>query len=116
MGRDRIQDARDELWNLLREEEMRDVVLLVFANKQDLPNAMTPAEISKHLGLSELRNQHWFIQSACHDWARHLRRSRMVFKDASVHPMICMRCFLLELAIPYFGSACSSAFEAERHS
>merc|ERR1711912_5604 len=26
----RIQDARDELWNLLREDEMREVVLLVF--------------------------------------------------------------------------------------
>merc|ERR1711879_1065613 len=63
--RDRIQDARDELWKLLREEEMRDIVLLVFANKQDLPSAMTPTEVSKHLGLSELRNRHWLIQSAC---------------------------------------------------
>merc|ERR1712048_414362 len=63
--RDRIQDAQEELWNLLRDEHMRDVVLLVFANKQDLPNAMTPGEVSKHLGLSELRNRDWFIQSAC---------------------------------------------------
>ena len=37
---------------------MRDVVLLVFANKQDLPNAMNAAEIIDKLGLHSLR-QHW---------------------------------------------------------
>merc|ERR1712125_191715 len=60
--RDRIQDAREELWSLLMENDMRDVVLLVLPNKQDLPNAMTPGEISKYLGLAEIRNRHWFIQ------------------------------------------------------
>merc|ERR1719460_1109910 len=39
--RDRIEDAREELTNILNEEEMREAVLLVFANKQDLPNSMT---------------------------------------------------------------------------
>merc|ERR1711879_597414 len=48
--RDRIQDARDELWNLLGDDELRGAVLLVLANKQDLPNAMLAAEVSKHLG------------------------------------------------------------------
>ena len=32
-------------------------MLLVFANKQDLPNAMTGAEITEKLGLSNLRNK-----------------------------------------------------------
>merc|ERR1712151_337392 len=53
--RDRIQDARDELWKLLDDDELRDAVLLVLANKQDLPNSMAVAEVSKHLGLPELR-------------------------------------------------------------
>merc|ERR550532_3924194 len=35
--RDRIEDAREELTKMLQEDEMRDAVLLVFANKQDLP-------------------------------------------------------------------------------
>ena len=66
-GSDRnwLQDARDELWKLLGDDELRDAVLLVLANKQDLPNAMAVAEVSKHLGLGELRNRHWYIQSAC---------------------------------------------------
>ena len=30
---------------MLNEDELRDAVLLVFANKQDLPNAMNAADI-----------------------------------------------------------------------
>merc|ERR1712014_150489 len=55
--RDRIQDARDELCKLLGDDELRDAVLLVLANKQDLPNAMTAADVSKHLGLDEVHNR-----------------------------------------------------------
>merc|ERR1719316_1240502 len=63
--RDRIEDAREELTKMLNEEEMRDAVLLVFANKQDLPNAMPAAEVTEKLGLNSMRNRQWFIQSAC---------------------------------------------------
>merc|ERR1739849_62409 len=63
--RDRICEARDELTKMLHEGEMRDAVLLVFANKQDLPNAMPAAEVTDKLGLSSMRNRQWFIQSAC---------------------------------------------------
>ena len=52
--RDRISEARDELHRMLNEDELRDAVLLVFANKQDLPNAMTAAEITDKLGLHSL--------------------------------------------------------------
>ena len=41
----------------LQEDELRDAVLLVFANKQDLPNAMSAAEITEKLGLNQLRNR-----------------------------------------------------------
>ena len=63
--RDRIEDAREELTKMLNEDEMRDAVLLVFANKQDLPQAMTAAEVTEKLGLHNLRHRQWFIQSAC---------------------------------------------------
>ncbi|KAJ8486138.1 hypothetical protein OPV22_018623 [Ensete ventricosum] len=63
--RDRIIEARDELHRMLNEDELRDAVLLVFANKQDLPNAMNAAEITDKLGLHSLRQRHWYIQSAC---------------------------------------------------
>lgn len=50
---------------MLLEDELRDAVLLVFANKQDLPNAMTVAELTDKLGLNGLRNRTWYIQSTC---------------------------------------------------
>lgn len=63
--RDRINEARDELTKMLNEDEMREAILLVFANKQDLPNAMNAAEITEKLQLQGLRNRQWYIQSTC---------------------------------------------------
>jgi len=47
--RDRAEDAREELMKMLNEDEMRDAVLLIFANKQDLPNTMPAAEITEKM-------------------------------------------------------------------
>lgn len=55
--RERIVEAEKELQSMLQEDELRDAVLLVFANKQDLPNAMTAAELTDKLHLNQLRNR-----------------------------------------------------------
>ena len=60
--RERIGEARDELARMLAEDELRDAVLLVFANKQDLPNAMNAAEITDKLELPKMRQRNWYIQ------------------------------------------------------
>jgi len=39
--------------------------LLVFANKQDLPNAMSVEEITDKLGLHSLHTRQWHIQACC---------------------------------------------------
>jgi signal recognition particle receptor subunit beta len=78
---------------MLNEDELRDALLLVFANKQDLPNAMNASEITDKLGLHGLRQRTWFIQvrffftlvrgapmvdilahlgCMCHEWRRSL--------------------------------------------
>lgn len=36
---------------MLNEDELRESILLVFANKQDLPNAMSAAEMTDKLGI-----------------------------------------------------------------
>ena len=46
------------------QDELRDAVLLVFANKQDLPNAMNAAEITDKLGLHSLRQRHWYVSKS----------------------------------------------------
>nr|POF02838.1 adp-ribosylation factor 1 [Quercus suber] len=63
--RERVSEARDELHRMLSEDELRDATLLVFANKQDLPNAMSVSEITDKLGLHSLRQRRWYIQAAC---------------------------------------------------
>ncbi|CAF0965571.1 unnamed protein product [Adineta ricciae] len=63
--RERVGEARDELQRMLSEDELREATLLIFANKQDLPNAMNAAEITEKLGLHSLRNRNWYIQATC---------------------------------------------------
>merc|ERR1712079_377420 len=64
-GQDRIRESHDELQKMLQEDELRDAHLLVFANKQDLPNAMSASELTDKLGLQNLRNRKWYIQATC---------------------------------------------------
>ncbi|KAL4222218.1 ADP-ribosylation factor [Mactra antiquata] len=63
--RERIGEAKEELSRMLNEDELRDAVVLVFANKQDLPNAMNAAEITDKLSLHNMRSRSWYIQSTC---------------------------------------------------
>ena len=70
--RERIDDssgsdnsAKEELQRMLAEDELRDAILLIFANKQDLPNAMSVNEVTERLGLNQLRNRKWYIQATC---------------------------------------------------
>jgi GTPase SAR1 family protein len=94
--RERVSEAREELQRMLNEDELRDALLLVFANKQDLPNAMNAAEITDKLGLHGLRQRTWYIQvrsfhvtlpfslvilnsPSCASSRRLVRRAQMVF-------------------------------------
>ena len=49
--RERVEAAKDELHRMLSEAELSDSVVLVFANKQDLPNAFSAAELTDRLGI-----------------------------------------------------------------
>ncbi|KAJ3125938.1 Arf GTPase arl1 [Nowakowskiella sp. JEL0407] len=59
--RDRLGTSKEELAAMLEEEELKDASLLVLANKQDLDGAMTHAEVSQALGLTDLKNRQWTI-------------------------------------------------------
>lgn len=55
--------AHSELRRLLADEGLRDAVLLVLANKLDLPNSMQVQEITKRLELEKVSRK-WSIQGA----------------------------------------------------
>ena len=52
-----MAEAKEELAKMLSEDELRESILLVYANKQVLPNAMTPAEVTDKMGLNDLRGR-----------------------------------------------------------
>ncbi|XP_056138678.1 ADP-ribosylation factor 4 [Lampris incognitus] len=63
--RERVSESAEELSKMLQEDELRDAVLLVFANKQDLPNALSVSELTDKLGLQSLRSRTWYVQATC---------------------------------------------------
>jgi ADP-ribosylation factor protein 1 len=64
--RARLQEAAEELHRLIHEEELKDALLLVFANKQDLPGACNAAEISEQMRLYPPHiSKSCYIQSCC---------------------------------------------------
>lgn len=62
--RERMGEARDELHRMTNEDELKSLPVLIFANKQDLPNAMSLDEIKEKLNLSKLdeTKTKWHIQ------------------------------------------------------
>ena len=60
----RFNEAKDELMTILEEDELKNAVLLIYANKQDLPDALDKEMITEKLGLNTLENRSWFIQKS----------------------------------------------------
>jgi len=62
-----IEKTREPLHSLIVKANIADrkAPLLVYGNKQDLPNAMSISETTDKLNLMSLRNTLWYIQAAC---------------------------------------------------
>lgn len=60
--KERLNVAQQELQAMLEEEELKDAILLVFANKQDQPGSLSAKDVSEALRLTEIRNRQWSIQ------------------------------------------------------
>jgi ADP-ribosylation factor protein 1 len=59
----RLEDAQQELHRILAAEELRRVPVLILANKQDLPDAITGAQMSERMRMGALREQPWYVQA-----------------------------------------------------
>lgn len=60
--KDRIQEARYELRTLIDDPDLRDAVVLVLANKQDMPYAMSADEVSSTLEMNTVKDKEWYVQ------------------------------------------------------
>ncbi|GFE55792.1 ADP-ribosylation factor 2 [Babesia ovis] len=53
----RLEDSRKEIETILNQDQMSQCTLLVFANKQDVPGALSVQEIQEQLGLQQVTNE-----------------------------------------------------------
>ena len=58
----RVEETGLELNSLLEDEQLAGVPVLIFANKQDLGNALSTKELSEALNLNNIRDRPWQIQ------------------------------------------------------
>ncbi|KAK7802377.1 hypothetical protein U0070_023494 [Myodes glareolus] len=63
--RNRLLTTREELYKMLAHEALQDASVLIFANKQDVKDSMSTAEISQSLTLSAIKDHPWHIQGCC---------------------------------------------------
>jgi ADP-ribosylation factor 6 len=63
--RARIDEARQELHRIIKDGEMQQALLLVFANKKDIPGAMSETEVTEKLRLKELNDRLFYVQASC---------------------------------------------------
>ncbi|XP_035258908.1 ADP-ribosylation factor-like protein 5B [Anguilla anguilla] len=63
--RERLTLTREELHRMLAHEDLQNAAVLVLANKQDVKDSMTAAEISQCLTLSSITGHPWHIQACC---------------------------------------------------
>jgi ADP-ribosylation factor-like protein 5B len=57
--------AKGELVTLLQNEALASACICVFANKQDLADAMPAAELSERLDLISIKTHSWAIHATC---------------------------------------------------
>eukprot|EP01006_Ploeotia_vitrea_P008636 TRINITY_DN20712_c0_g1_i1.p1 TRINITY_DN20712_c0_g1~~TRINITY_DN20712_c0_g1_i1.p1 ORF type:complete len:120 (+),score=7.19 TRINITY_DN20712_c0_g1_i1:292-651(+) len=56
---DRLTTAREELWSLLSQEELKGVPLLLYGNKKDLAGAITAEKLRTDLGVAGIKDRKW---------------------------------------------------------
>ena len=60
---DRLMEAHEELTHVMNNDALSNAALLVYANKQDLPNALGPSVIMEKLGLNtQFKDRKWHVQ------------------------------------------------------
>jgi len=63
--RERTRKAATELHKIMLDHAMRNACLLVYANKNDLPHALTPDQVRDELQLEQLNARAWHVQPSC---------------------------------------------------
>ncbi|XP_043925558.1 ADP-ribosylation factor-like protein 14 isoform X2 [Protopterus annectens] len=61
-----LQDSKKEFERILRHDFLKNVPVVLLANKQDLPGALSAEELTKKFKMKKLcENRDWFVQPCC---------------------------------------------------
>ena len=60
-----MESVKEEVDVLINEESLKDVPMLIFANKQDLPDAIKVNEIGEILNLNDVKRKQVYIRGVC---------------------------------------------------
>ncbi|KAH1009653.1 ADP-ribosylation factor-like protein 3 [Dendroctonus ponderosae] len=59
----RLEETGIELYELLSDDKLHNVPVLVYANKQDLPDSLSASDLAQALGLPTIKDRSWQIQA-----------------------------------------------------
>ena len=60
----RLAEAREELFAVMESDDLNGVPLVIMANKQDMPGAISPAQMIDSWQLRKLQSK-WHVQGCC---------------------------------------------------
>ncbi|XP_025872273.2 ADP-ribosylation factor-like protein 14 [Vulpes vulpes] len=62
----RLKDSRRELEHILKNEHIKNVPVVLLANKQDVPGALTAEDITRMFKVKKLcSDRNWYVQPCC---------------------------------------------------
>ncbi|XP_048201981.1 ADP-ribosylation factor-like protein 14 [Perognathus longimembris pacificus] len=62
----RLQDSREEFKHILKNEHIRHVPVVILANKQDVPGALSAEDVTRGLQVPKLcSSRSWYVQPCC---------------------------------------------------
>ena len=59
---ERLDDSKEELYRILANDHLKDAWFLILANKQDVPDSISPEELIKRFDLYNLKDRDLHIQ------------------------------------------------------
>jgi len=59
---DRLDECKQEFKRMVNDPKLKNVPILIYANKQDLPNALKQDTIRDKLQLVQLKQKKWYVQ------------------------------------------------------
>lgn len=65
-GQKRLEDSRKEFKHILKNEHIKNTPVVILANKQDLPGALSAEDITRMFKVKKLcSDRNWYVQPCC---------------------------------------------------